>query len=95
MVDMRYHIVGNFHDFHDQAPAREKIFLQKFLADNESSTVSLSHRSSKSTENSPIRANCGNFVTTYDQLTATANRSSKLAPSLWHGSFSLTASDTL
>ena len=32
---------------------------------------------------------------TYDQLAATANRSSELAPSLWYGSFSLTATDTL
>ena len=29
----------------------------------------------------------------YDQLAATANRSSELAPFLWHGSFSLTAID--
>ena len=32
---------------------------------------------------------------TYDQLAANANRSSELAPSLWHGSFSPTATDTL
>ena len=38
------------------------------------------------------------YFATYDNstvITVTANRSSELAPSLWHGSSLLTATDTL
>ena len=81
--------------------SRKNFFLQKFLADElrKSTTVCLSRRSSKSTEilvepSSKLRK----FFVIYDNspvITATVNRSSELVPSLWHGSFSPTATGTL
>ena len=97
----------NLLDFQDQTPACENLFPQKFLlptliADElrKLSTVCLSCRSSKLTENlsQNHRANCRNFsrpTINLPVITTIANRSSELAPSLWHGSFSQTATDML
>ena len=73
-----------------------QFFLQNVLAD-ELSTVLSSCRSTRKLIYFVVEVSSKlwKFFVTYDQLAATANTSLELAPPLWHGSFSLTATDTL
>ena len=76
----------------------EKFFLQNFLL---STSRAQCLRAADPVNQQKVDAFCRRSIeqiacfATYDQLAATANRSSELAPSLWHGGFSLSATYTL